>query len=76
MTWRELLGGLVDHVTKCGFTQVSCPNMCMIEHEESQMMGKDLNDHLSILSKIPQEFLLRSCYTLLHERLESIASHF
>ena len=44
--WQGTVGGLDDHVTKCGFTLVSCPNMCMIEHEESQVMRKDLNDHL------------------------------
>ena len=44
--WQGTVGGFDDHVTKCGFTLVSCPNMCMIEHEESQMMRKDLNDHL------------------------------
>ena len=44
--WQGTVGGLDDHVTKCGFTLVSCPNMCMIEHEESQVMRNDLNDHL------------------------------
>ena len=44
--WQGTVEGLDDHVTKCGFTLVSCPDMCMIEHEESQMMRKDLNDHL------------------------------
>ena len=44
--WQGTVGGLDDHVTKCRFTLVSCHNKCMMEGDESQVMRKDLNDHL------------------------------
>ena len=44
--WQGTVGVLNGHVTKCGFTLFSCPNKCKIEREESQVMRKDLNDHM------------------------------
>ena len=44
--WEGTVGILDGHVAKCGFTLISCPNKCKVEGEKSQVMRKDLNEHL------------------------------
>ena len=38
------MGGLEDHLTKCGSSPVPCPNKCQVDH--SQLLRKNLKDHL------------------------------
>ena len=44
--WQGTVGMFDNHVTKCGFTLISCPNKCKVEGEKSQVMRKDLDEHL------------------------------
>ena len=38
------VGGLEDHLTKCGSSPVTCPNKCKVDH--LQLLRKNLKDHL------------------------------
>ena len=44
--WEGSVGTLDDHVTKCEFTLVSCPNKCEVEGDDFQLIRKVLDDHL------------------------------
>ena len=44
--WEGSVGTLDDHVTKCEFTLVSCPNKCEVEGDDLQLIRKVLDDHL------------------------------
>ena len=36
---------LEEHVSKCGFTLVSCPNKCEVDGECLQLMRKNVDEH-------------------------------
>ena len=42
--WLGTVGGLEDHLTKCGSSPVPCPNKCKVDH--LQLLRKSLKDHL------------------------------
>ena len=44
--WEGTVGTLQEHVVKCGFTLVHCPNECENEEKVRQLMRKDLDRHL------------------------------
>ena len=44
--WKGYVRTLDDHVTKCEFTLVSCPNKCEVEGNDLQLMRNVLDDHL------------------------------
>ena len=44
--WEGSVGKLDDHVTKCEFTLVPCPNKCEVEGDDLQLIRKVLDDHL------------------------------
>ena len=44
--WEGSVGTFDDHVTKCEFTLVSCPNKCEVEGDDLQLMRNVLDDHL------------------------------
>ena len=44
--WEGTVGTLQEHVVKCGFTLVPCPNECENEERVRQLMRKDLDNHL------------------------------
>ena len=44
--WEGSVETLDDHVTKCEFTLVSCPNKCEVEGNDLQLMRNVLDDHL------------------------------
>ena len=58
--WAGTVGGLDDHVTKCGFILVSCSNKCKIVGKESQVMRNDLNDHLKTKS-LNRDYKCKHC---------------
>ena len=45
--WEGTLGSLEEHVTKCEFTLIPCPNECKDDEERvQQLMRKDFASHL------------------------------
>ena len=44
--WEGSVGTLDDHVTKCEFTLVSCPNKCEVEGDDLELIRKVFDDHL------------------------------
>ena len=44
--WEGTVGLLGDHVSKCAFTLLSCPNQCLVAGKDLMLMRKDLDDHL------------------------------
>ena len=44
--WEGSVEALDDHVTKCEFNLVSCPNKCEVEGDDLQLIRKVLDDHL------------------------------
>ena len=44
--WEGSVEMLDDHVTKCEFTLVSCPNKCEVKSDDLQLIRKVLDDHL------------------------------
>ncbi len=48
-SWQGIVSTLEDHVTRCGFTRVSCPNGCLGEQQEPlQILKKDIDGHLQL----------------------------
>ena len=43
--WAGSVGTFDDHVTKCEFTLVSCPNKCEVEGNDLQLTRNVLDDH-------------------------------
>ena len=44
--WEGTVGTLDEHIEKCQFTLVSCPNKCEEDDNVGYIMRKDLNEHL------------------------------
>ena len=58
--WAGSVGTFDDHVTKCEFTLVSCPNKCEVEGDDLQLTRNVLDDHLK--TKCPnREYECEDC---------------
>ena len=44
--WKGTVGTLDEHLEKCQFSLVSCPNKCEEDDDVGYIMKKDLNEHL------------------------------
>ena len=58
--WVGELRSLDDHLTTCGYELLHCPNECVENDEEVQMLRRDLNQHLK--NKCPnRQYQCRHC---------------